>query len=199
MSKDESLKQALEAAYLAGFRASSEGNNAEYGVTEPESNRAWILGRDEFIKEALAAPVQPEHISPKQLLALAQEANLGLDKVLEVFRMAAQPAPVFCEHCGGNDEDPQDHCMDCTRPRWEPVTQELLNNQHPWLYEPMWIASKDGSVCTGIYEWQQGRNPDRFITEDGDGWAFDFAYVMPMIKPTPPAIEAAHGITKGQP
>jgi hypothetical protein len=38
--------------------------------------------------------VQPAHISPKQLLALAQEANLGLDKVIEVFRIAAQPAPV---------------------------------------------------------------------------------------------------------
>jgi hypothetical protein len=42
--------------------------------------------------EAQPAPVQPQHISPKQLLALAQEANLGLDKVIEVFRMAAQPA-----------------------------------------------------------------------------------------------------------
>jgi hypothetical protein len=37
-------------------------------------------------------PAQPAHISPKQLLALAQEANLGLDKVIEVFRIAAQPA-----------------------------------------------------------------------------------------------------------
>jgi len=46
---------------------------------------------------AQPAPVQPAHISPKQLLALAQEANLGLDKVIEVFQMAApaaQPAPV---------------------------------------------------------------------------------------------------------
>jgi hypothetical protein len=34
-------------------------------------------------------PAQPAYISPKQLLALAQEANLGLDKVIEVFRMAA--------------------------------------------------------------------------------------------------------------
>jgi hypothetical protein len=49
---------------------------------------------DALIEQALAAPVQPEHISPKQLLALAQEANLGLDKVIEVFRMAAPAQPV---------------------------------------------------------------------------------------------------------
>jgi hypothetical protein len=36
---------------------------------------------------------QPAQISPKQLLALAQTASLELDKVIEVFRMAAQPAP----------------------------------------------------------------------------------------------------------
>jgi hypothetical protein len=41
---------------------------------------------------AQPAPVQPAHISPRQLLALAQEANLGLHKVIEVFRIAAQPA-----------------------------------------------------------------------------------------------------------
>jgi len=35
---------------------------------------------------------------------------------------AAEPAPAqderdtFCAYCGGNDEYPQDHCMDCTRP-----------------------------------------------------------------------------------
>lgn len=28
---------------------------------------------------------------------------------------AVQPEPTFCEYCGGNDEQPQDHCVDCTR------------------------------------------------------------------------------------
>ena len=27
----------------------------------------------------------------------------------------------FCEYCGGNDEEPQDHCMDCTRPQPAPA------------------------------------------------------------------------------
>jgi hypothetical protein len=47
------------------------------------------MDKDKALKQVLAAPVQPAHISPKQLLALAQEANLGLDKVIEVFRIAA--------------------------------------------------------------------------------------------------------------
>lgn len=104
---------------------------------------------------------------------------------------SAQQEPVFCEHCGGNDEDPQDHCMDCTRPRWVPVTQELLNNQHPWLYEPMWLATKGGTVLQGYYEWRQGWNPDRFVADGFDHWAFDFAYVMPIVKPAPPDKEKA--------
>ena len=77
---------------------------------------------------------------------------------------------------------------------WVPVTQKLLNEQHPWLYQPMWIAMKGGVVVQGYYEWRQGRNPDRFITDLGDEWAFNADFVMPITKPTPPAIEAAHGI-----
>lgn len=77
--------------------------------------------------------------------------------------------------------------------QWVPVTRALLNGQHPWLYHPMWIAMKDGKVLQGHYKWRQGRYPDRFLTDAGDEWAFDAAYVMPMVKPAPPTIEAAHG------
>jgi hypothetical protein len=28
----------------------------------------------------------------------------------------ALPIATFCKYCGGNDETPPDHCMDCTRP-----------------------------------------------------------------------------------
>ena len=80
---------------------------------------------------------------------------------------------------------------------WVPVTQKLLNEQHPWLYQPMWIAMKGGVVVQGYYEWRQGRNPDRFITDLGDEWAFNADFVMPITKPAPPAIEAAHCI-KGE-
>ena len=74
--------------------------------------------------------------------------------------------------------------------KWVPVTQSLLNEQHPWLYQSMWIAMKGEVVVQGYYEWRQGRNPDRFITDLGDEWAFNADFVMPITKPTPPAIEA---------
>jgi hypothetical protein len=59
----------------------TQGNPYTYGTPVYWAWEGW--------QAALAAPVHPAHISPKQLLALAQEANLGLDKVIEVFRMAA--------------------------------------------------------------------------------------------------------------
>ena len=81
MTKDEALKLALDAL---------ENHEGNYKLNDAGCDR-----HDKAItaiKQALAAqptPVQPAHISPKQLLALAQEANLGLDKVIEVFRIAA--------------------------------------------------------------------------------------------------------------
>jgi len=63
--KDEALKLALNAAYLAGFSASGEGYNGEYPFGDrnqnPEHNPAWCKYRDNqliAIKQALAALVQ---------------------------------------------------------------------------------------------------------------------------------------------
>jgi hypothetical protein len=63
--KDEALRMALEAAYLAGFNASGEGYNGEYPFQDhnahPEQDAGWVRGRDNklsAIKQALAAPVQ---------------------------------------------------------------------------------------------------------------------------------------------
>lgn len=76
------------------------------------------------------------------------------------------------------------------QPEWVPVTQQLLNAQHPWLYESMWIAMKDGSVMTGHYQWIQGRYPDRFIIGDcASLWAFEATHVMPMNQPKHPIKE----------
>jgi hypothetical protein len=36
----------------------------------------------------------------------------------------AVSVPTFCAYCGGNDEDPQDHCTDCTEPL--PVPRSFL-------------------------------------------------------------------------
>ena len=78
-------------------------------------------------------------------------------------------------------------------PEWIPVTDKLLNEQHPWLYKPMWIFIKTGgAIVTGVYEWHQGPRPDRFIThEQGEIWAHDASHVMPIALPQPPA---AHGL-----
>ena len=55
-------KEALEAAYLAGFNASGEGYNGEYPfgdkMQDPAENRVWKKNRDNYIKEALAQPEQ---------------------------------------------------------------------------------------------------------------------------------------------
>lgn len=36
--------------------------------------------------------------------------------IRDALAAPAQQDQAFCEYCGGNDEEPQDHCMDCTRP-----------------------------------------------------------------------------------
>ena len=63
--------------------------------------------------------------------------------------LAAAPAQqdqAFCEYCGGNDEEPQDHCMDCTRPvqqvsvpdETRSLAQRLREyNQNPHHINPM--------------------------------------------------------------
>ena len=46
----------------------------------------------------------------------AEKFNLALDEVARLNAAPVMPEHQFCEYCGGNDEEPQDHCMDCTRP-----------------------------------------------------------------------------------
>jgi hypothetical protein len=54
--------------------------------------------------------------------------------------------PVFCEYCGGNDENPPDHCMDCARPQrtWAGLTDEdryeFAAAQYSW--EELLIAAE---------------------------------------------------------
>jgi hypothetical protein len=53
---DTTVRQWLEAAYLAGFGASGEGYNAEYPFEgqAPEQDTAWVSDRDNYIRQALA-------------------------------------------------------------------------------------------------------------------------------------------------
>lgn len=84
--------------------------------------------------------------------------------------------------------DALDATPPATQTEWVPVTKELLAAQHPWLYEEMWLAMKDGSLMTGHYQWMQGRYPDRFIVGDcASLWAFEATHVMPMNRPEHPS------------
>jgi hypothetical protein len=81
---------------------------------------------------------------------------------------------------------------------WVPLTEKLINSQEPWLYEPCWLAFPSGAVLKGVYEWRQGRDPDRFYTDGGgDYWAFDATHVMPVALPEHPAApQPTQGETK---
>lgn len=42
------------------------------------------------------------------------------------------PEHPFCEYCGGNDEEPQDHCMYCTRPVQQVSVPDVLREAIKW-------------------------------------------------------------------
>ena len=63
MSIEDTLRLALEVAYLAGFNASGEGYNGEYPFGDknqnPEHDAVWCKDRDNVLEEALAKQEQP--------------------------------------------------------------------------------------------------------------------------------------------
>ncbi len=83
----EAMKQALEAAYLAGFNASGEGYNGEYPfgdkMQDPAENRVWKKDRDNYVSQAIADLEKQEHGSPEDMY-------VGMHKHLN------------CPHCGGS-------------------------------------------------------------------------------------------------
>jgi hypothetical protein len=110
MTTEKALKLALEAAYLSGFNASGEGYNGECPFGDrserPEQNKNWCAERDDFINQALAAPVQEPVGEVKDLFTQAAWEKLdvrGSTKVYLGTPFAAQPAPeephkVLSEH-----------------------------------------------------------------------------------------------------
>ena len=61
----KTIKLALEAAYLAGFNASGEGYNGEYGVDYPEQDAIWVKDRDNYVSKALAEQTAPQETKEK--------------------------------------------------------------------------------------------------------------------------------------
>jgi hypothetical protein len=68
MSK-ETMKLALEAAYLAGFNASNEDYNSEFffdaDPAHPEQNPFWVKDRDNYVSKALAEQTAPQETEEK--------------------------------------------------------------------------------------------------------------------------------------
>jgi hypothetical protein len=59
-----------------------------------------------------------------QKLKAALESLNASSVSVEPAHSDAVSVPTFCAYCGGNDEDPQDHCTDCTEPL--PVPRSFL-------------------------------------------------------------------------
>jgi len=63
----EAMKQALEAAYLAGFNASGEGYNGEFpfqdGSCSPEDDPQWCQKRDDALRTAIEQAEKQEPVA----------------------------------------------------------------------------------------------------------------------------------------
>jgi hypothetical protein len=119
-------------------------------------DRAQIERWLEALKDidALHHSQEPESVD-------AQKAIADMGQVLE---QQAQE-PVFCEYCGGNDENPPDHCMDCAQPQPE--------------QEPDAI----GCQCAECGEWQRW-TPSGMVCKNGHGGA---SGINQRLYTTPPA------------
>lgn len=80
------------------------------------------------------------------------------------------------------NEQPHQH-----EEEWVPVTQELINEQPDWIFEPVWMALKNGGVAIGRYGWAYGCNKDRLTaTQRGYYFEYDATHVMPIKEPKHP-------------
>lgn len=59
MTHIDTMRNAIEAAYLAGFNASGEGYNGEYPFQDhgkdPEQDAAWVKDRENYVNKAIQA------------------------------------------------------------------------------------------------------------------------------------------------
>ena len=135
--KDEALKLALEAAYLAGFNASGEGYNGEYPFEHKGKNCTddpiWCKDRDNelaAIKRALEQPVQPETDLCGSGAGCLYKVAMIEHLESEVERLkAAQPAPVQKrpQNCGTG----YCSCVECVMEPAVPDAFGTREGEHP--------------------------------------------------------------------
>ena len=135
-------------AYISGCYRDVIGGKSDrtpLGAELAFVNMGWIGQIPLYaapVSEAKAqGVVMPERLKPSRYEiqdARSDAWNSCLDEVARLNAAPVQQDQAFCEYCGGNDEEPQDHCMDCTRP----VRQVSVPDG--WRIERREL---DGSVC----------------------------------------------------
>jgi hypothetical protein len=120
------------------MRISYGGVGISFNDDEPDRRIVWLV---DFLRALYAAPA-PAVVMPDddELMQMAFEIGEPCEDATgywfsmedwEKFtielraRLNAVQELSFCEYCGGNDQHPQDHCMDCTRPA-QPIVSGLV-------------------------------------------------------------------------
>lgn len=129
----EAMKHALQARAQAQgepswwMRETDEG--AEWTDTAPLVLSGWTpLYTTPQPAQATQAEVTDADIDAVTVEQWGEQIGVMLQAHRAYARaiLALRAAATFCGYCGGNDEDPVDHCMDCTRPAAVPMTDEAL-------------------------------------------------------------------------
>ena len=198
-TKDEALKLALEAAYLAGFNDSAEGYNGEYPFRDyggtPIKDRLWVARRDEYIREALAEqPAQQQEPSmaykvkmcPRQECASAAKC-MSVACSSRAYIKPEQPAQQHIEYClwARNGHTPCPHVQPAQRQEPVAVVNGVYASRIEWKCTPKFFPA-DG---TNLYTTPPQRKP---LTDEEISriWGSYFSRGFEFAR----AIEAAHGI-----
>jgi hypothetical protein len=171
MTDKEALKLALEAAYLAGFNASGEGYNGEYGIDCPEENAIWKKGRDNeltAIKQALVAQQEPvAWLYPEGLEALKagkcwtaygtkQDDNCNISVYLAAVAPKVEPVKTECD---GFDSHPAAPVQEPVGDDWTPcmklpvvvhVRQQRPGESHVSTREGITPVKPDDLIMRGV-------------------------------------------------
>jgi hypothetical protein len=167
------MKETLELALEALEKLARLGNGEHYGnsdgnmiaraaitaikaaLAQPAQELTNIQRHEQNVQK-LFGTAQPAQ-EPMQTDSLAdigaayKDIHACLTETLQLSRKQnghpCQPAqePVFCEYCGGNDENPPNHCMDCARPQ-EPDYDALSQKQLASLKRDTRISLEDAAV-----------------------------------------------------
>lgn len=118
-------------------------------VVKHEGNISWVIHTEVIHLAEQTKPVR----SPRT----EDTVSINSNSVQEQFSNI--DTDTFCDYCGGNDEDPQDHCMDCTRPEQQPVGEMISNDgniywtdRHPSMGTKLYTTPQSTPDVTQLVE-----------------------------------------------